>query len=105
MSNFRWIMVLLIVSLIAGLAGYNIGKAKRSGKIAEALTGVFSNIENYVIVLSIIVLSSSLVYSGTSEDNEFLSIVLNIFATIIFSWLLTLLFTQYFAFTAKYVRK
>lgn len=53
------------------------------------MTGLFSNIENYVIVLSIIVLSASLLYSGTSEDNEFLSAVLNIFATIIFSWLLT----------------
>lgn len=35
MNNFGWIAVVLIVSLIAGLAGYNIGKAKDLVKLQK----------------------------------------------------------------------
>lgn len=82
-------MAIFIALVLSGIVGYNLGKAKKSGKIIEVFTGFFSNIENYVIVLSIVILIASLIYSGNSGSNELLSVILNIFATIIFSWLLT----------------
>ncbi len=91
MSDFVWVMVPIVIILIifAGTIGYYIGKSKKNNRLSEVLESIFTNIENYVIIISIIILVVSLLYSGSTANVEFLSAVLNIFATIIFSWLLT----------------
>lgn len=89
--NPLWIMipVIIILIIVAGTIGYFIGKSKKNDRLSEVLENIFTNIENYVIVISIVVLVVSLLYSGSTGNVAFLSAVLNIFATIIFSWLLT----------------
>lgn len=80
---------LIVVAIVASIIGYLVGVGKVFGGLASSLTVVLFNMDNYVIIGSLILLVFSIYLSTTDENNAIALIILNIFSSIIFSWLLT----------------
>lgn len=81
-------LLILAIALISGVLGYWIGYGKKHTYI-DAAIGLFTNLDNYILVLSVIVIFISIICSINQENSNTIVIVLNMFSCVIFSWLLT----------------
>lgn len=83
-----YVGVTVFAVVFAGILGYWIGYSRKKAW-TDVLLGIVTNLDNYVIVLSAIVIFLSIIFSIKSEDSKTAVIVLNMFSCVIFSWLLT----------------
>lgn len=58
-------------------------------KFYNYLNDIFKNLDNYVMTVSALIVVVSIILSVAGEVETFASITINIFGTIVFSWLLT----------------
>ena len=81
----------IIVALIVGvLVGYLLGRIRpRNLPLYEFLRKFYTNLDNFILMLSAVVVIGAIYFSSTGRLEEFSAIVINIFGSIVFSWLLT----------------
>lgn len=86
-----WLAVVLIivVAAITGIVCYNLGKAHNAPNKNEVLYKAFINMDNYVIVVALVLLIFSIGLSISGVEKDLAIVVLNVFSSVIFSWLLT----------------
>lgn len=86
-----WLAValIIIVAAITGIICYNCGKARNAPNKNEILYKAFINMDNYVIVVALVLLIFSIGLSISGIEQNLAIIVLNVFSSVIFSWLLT----------------
>lgn len=80
---------LIVAVIVSGITGYLIGVGKLLGGFPASLKAALFNMDNYVFTGSLIVLIFSIYISAVDEGNTAAIIMLNIFSSVIFSWLLT----------------
>lgn len=86
------IMIGIICTGLGLFCGYILGrymKNKTIKRFYDYLRDVFKNLDNYVMVVSALIVIVSIVLSVIGQIEVFASITINIFGTIVFSWLLT----------------
>lgn len=81
----------IIVALIVGvLVGYLLGRIRpKNLPLYEFLRKFYTNLDNFILMLSAVVVIGAIYFSSTGRLEEFSAIVINIFGSIVFSWLLT----------------
>lgn len=86
-----WIFVcsLIAVAVLSGIIGYWIGKGKALRNLPETLSKAFMNMDNYIIIGALILLIFSIGLSTSGTNGNLAIIILNVFSSIVFSWLLT----------------
>lgn len=86
-----WIFVcsLIAVAVLAGIIGYWVGRGKALRNLPETLSKAFMNMDNYIIIGALILLIFSIGLSISGTDGNLAIIILNVFSSIVFSWLLT----------------
>ncbi|RHQ36306.1 hypothetical protein DWY84_01590 [Clostridium sp. AF27-2AA] len=83
------IVLMICVAMISGMIWYNIGKAHNSPNRNEVLYKAFINMDNYVIVVALLLLIFSIGLSITGIEQNLAIVILNVFSSVVFSWLLT----------------
>lgn len=86
-----WIYVcsLIAVAVLAGIIGYWVGRGKALQNLPETLSKAFMNMDNYIIIGALILLIFSIGLSISGTNGNLAIIILNVFSSIVFSWLLT----------------
>lgn len=86
-----WIFVcsLIAVAVLAGIIGYWVGRGKALQNLPETLSKAFMNMDNYIIIGALILLIFSIGLSISGTNGNLAIIILNVFSSIVFSWLLT----------------
>lgn len=81
----------IIVALIVGvLVGYLLGRIRpKNLPLYDFLRKFYTNLDNFILMLSAVVVIGAIYFSSTGRLEEFSAIVINIFGSIVFSWLLT----------------
>lgn len=81
----------IIVALIVGvLIGYLLGRIRpKNLPLYDFLRKFYTNLDNFILMLSAVVVIGAIYFSSTGRLEEFSAIVINIFGSIVFSWLLT----------------
>lgn len=81
----------IIVALIIGvLVGYLLGRIRpKNLSLYDFLRKFYTNLDNLILMLSAVVVIGAIYFSSTGRLEEFSAIVINIFGSIVFSWLLT----------------
>ena len=81
----------IVVALIVGiLIGYALGRIRPKNLALYAfLRKFYTNLDNFILILSAVVVIGAIYFSSTGRLEEFLAIVINIFGSVVFSWLLT----------------
>lgn len=83
------IIALIVVAIVGCIVGYLVGCGKIFKGLPSALSVVLFNMDNYVIMGSLILLIFSIYFSTIGGDNAIAVVTLNIFSSVVFSWLLT----------------
>lgn len=85
-----------IVSIVSGITGIVIGfivgryvKNHTIKRLFDYLNDIFRNLDNYVMAISALIVVVSIVLSVTGKLETFASVTINVFGTVVFSWLLT----------------
>lgn len=82
-----------IIGVLIGLViGYAIGRFVKNEKIKslyDYLDSAFKNLDNYVMAASALVVVISIILSAIGKLETFASTTINVFGTVVFSWLLT----------------
>lgn len=86
-----WIFVCSLIAavILSGIIGYWIGKSKSLKSFPEALSRAFINMDNYIIIGALMLLIFSIGLSVTESNSALAIVILNVFSSIVFSWLLT----------------
>lgn len=81
----------IIVALIVGiLVGYLLGRIRpKNIPLYAFLHKFYTNLDNFILMLSAVVVFGAIYFSSTDRLEKFSAIVINTFGSIIFSWLLT----------------
>ena len=81
------------IGMLSGLLiGFIIGRCVKNSNVRtfyDYLNSVFKNLENYVLGVSGLLVVVSIILSVREKIEAFASITINIFGSIVFSWLLT----------------
>lgn len=82
---------IIIISTVAGfLIGYLLGRIRpKNLTFFQFLRKLYTNLENFVLVISATVVGVSIYLSTIGELAIFATTTINIFGSIVFSWLLT----------------
>lgn len=83
------ILLIIVFSIISVIIGYLIGLKKLFKNLPELLSLLLTSMDNYIIIFSLVLLVISFCFSTSEAENKMAVIILNVFASIIFSWLLT----------------
>lgn len=86
-----WIFVCSLIAavILSGIIGYWIGKSKSLKSFPEALSRAFINMDNYIIIGALMLLIFSVGLSVTESNSALAIVILNVFSSVVFSWLLT----------------
>ena len=81
----------IVVAVVAGIClGFILGRIRpKNLSLYEFLRKCYTNLDNFILVLSAAVVIGAIYFSSTGRLEEFSTIVINIFGSIVFSWLLT----------------
>ncbi|MDO4166985.1 MAG: hypothetical protein Q4D32_06245, partial [Eubacteriales bacterium] len=81
----------LVVSALVGLiVGFILGRIRpKNMDIYQFLRKIYINLDNFILILSFLIVCSSIYFSTINKLEKFASVAINIFASVIFSWLLT----------------
>lgn len=86
-SMFKIVVVLVLCSF---LIGYALGRIRpKNLTIFEFLKKMYINLDNFILVISALVVGMSIYLSTIGKLVAFSSTTINIFGSIVFSWLLT----------------
>ncbi len=81
---------IIIFTLLGFLIGYLLGRIRpKNLTIFEFLKKFYNNLENFILLISAIVVCVSIYLSTIGELAVFATTTINIFGSIVFSWLLT----------------
>ena len=81
---------IVIFTLLGFLIGYLLGRIRpKNLTIFEFLRKVYTNLENFILLISALVVCVSIYLSTIGELAVFATTTINIFGNIVFSWLLT----------------
>ena len=89
LNNFYVGGIGIAIGLIVGYILGRFIKNKNITTLYDYLNNVFRNLDNYVMIVSALIVVVSIVLSVQGEIEAFASVTINIFGTIVFSWLLT----------------
>lgn len=82
--------IVVILVLFSFLIGYALGRIRpKNLTIFEFLKKMYINLDNFILVISALVVGVSIYLSTTGKLADFSSTTINIFGSIVFSWLLT----------------
>ena len=81
----------VLLSLCAGfIIGFVLGRMRpKNMNLYEFLRKVYVNLDNFILVFSAVVVISSIYFSTIGKLEVFASVAINIFGSVVFSWLLT----------------
>ncbi len=81
----------VIISLLVGfLVGYALGRIRpKNLPVFEFLKKLYINLDNFILVISALVVGMSIYLSTIGQLAMFATATINIFGSIVFSWLLT----------------
>lgn len=89
MSNITAGCVGALIGLIIGFVIGRFSKNRAVRTFYDYLNGVFKNLENYVLCVSGLIVVVSTILSVMGNIEAFASVTINIFGSVVFSWLLT----------------
>lgn len=81
-----------IGALVGFLIGFIVGRCVKNKEVRtfyDYLNSVFKNLENYVLGVSGLIVVVSIILSVTGGIEAFASVTINVFGSVVFSWLLT----------------
>lgn len=81
----------LVISVISGLiVGFVFGRVTlKNLNIYQFLRKIYINLDNFILILSFIIVCGSIYFSTIGKLEKFASVAINVFASVVFSWLLT----------------
>lgn len=81
---------MVLVGLIAFCVGFALGRIRpKNMNIYEFVHKFLSNLDNFVLLFSFLIVIGSIYFATNGKLEAFASIALNIFGSVVFSWLLT----------------
>lgn len=81
---------IIIFTLFGFLIGFFLGRIRpKNLTISEFVRKIYTNLENFILLISAIVVGVSIYLSTIGELAVFATTAINIFGSIVFSWLLT----------------
>lgn len=84
---YRFVVAALIIGLVIGFA---LGRMRpKNMNLYEFLYKCYTNLDNFILLFSVVIVCGSIYFSTLGKLETFSSIVINIFGSIVFSWLLT----------------
>jgi len=84
------IKMIFISAVIGFVIGFFLGRIRpKNLTIFEFLRKIYTNLENFILVISALVVGVSIYLSTIGELAMFATATINIFGSIVFSWLLT----------------
>lgn len=81
----------IVVSALAGLiVGFILGRIRpRNMNLYQFLRKIYINLDNFILLLSFLIVCGSIYFSTIGKLEKFASVAINVFASVVFSWLLT----------------
>lgn len=81
---------IIIAAIVGLLIGFFLGRLtpKNMGFYAF-IRKIYSNLDNFILLISAVVVIASIYFSTIGKMEAFASVTINIFGSIVFSWLLT----------------
>lgn len=84
-------LTFIIISVCVGIiVGFLLGRmSPKDMDLYEFLRRIYINLDNFILIFSAIVVVGSIYFSTTGRHETFASVAINIFGSVVFSWLLT----------------
>lgn len=84
-------MEYLVLSALVGLIiGFVLGRIRpRNMNFYQFLRRLYINLDNFILILSFLIVCGSIYFSTIGRMEKFASVAINVFASVVFSWLLT----------------
>lgn len=81
----------IVVALCGGIIlGFFLGRmSPKNMDLYEFLRKIYINLDNFILLFSLFVVIGSIYFSTIGKLETFASVVINIFGSVVFSWLLT----------------
>lgn len=81
----------MVASALAGLiVGFILGRIRpKNMNVYQFLRKIYINLDNFILILSFLIVCGSIYFSTINRLEKFASVAINVFASVIFSWLLT----------------
>lgn len=81
----------MVVSALVGLIlGFILGRMRpRNMNLYQFLRKIYINLDNFILLLSFLIVCGSIYFSTIGKLEKFASVAINVFASVVFSWLLT----------------
>lgn len=76
--------------IVGFLIGFVLGRMRpKNMHIYEFLRRIYINLDNFILLLSVIVVAGSIYFAAIEKLESFASVAINLFGSVVFSWLLT----------------
>ncbi|MCI5713687.1 MAG: hypothetical protein MR324_11220 [Lachnospiraceae bacterium] len=83
-------IIIIIVSIIALLIGFFFGRLwQRNLNVYEFFRKIYINLDNFILIISTLIIVGSICFSTIGKLESFASVAINIFGSVVFSWILT----------------
>lgn len=81
----------IIAAVIIGLlVGFGLGRIRpKNLSLYQFLKKLYINLDNFILLFSSVIVIGSIYFSSTGRLEDFSTIALNVFGSVVFSWLLT----------------
>ena len=81
----------IVLSVLIGLiVGFVLGRLRpKNMNIYQFLRKIYTNLDNFILIFSFGIVVAAIYFSTIGKLEEFSSIVINTFGSVVFSWLLT----------------
>lgn len=80
----------IIASIVGLITGFFLGRlTPKNMNVYIFLRKIYTNLDNFVLLLSAIIVIGSIYFSTIGKLETFASVTVNIFGSVVFSWLLT----------------
>lgn len=81
----------MVASALVGLiVGFILGRIRpKNMSFYQFLRRIYINLDNFVLLMSFLIVCGSIYFSTFGRLEKFASVAINVFASVIFSWLLT----------------
>lgn len=82
--------VIIMAAIIGLLIGFFLGRlTPKNMDLYEFLRKIYTNLDNFILIISAFIVIGSVYFSTIGKLEVFASVTVNIFGSIVFSWLLT----------------
>lgn len=81
---------IIAAGIIGLLIGFFLGRLRpRNMGLYEFLRRIYTNLDNFILIISAAIVMGSIYFSTIGKIETFASVAINIFGSVVFSWLLT----------------